>query len=99
MEKMGNNILIAHIVIEAKTALKVGSGNADYLKDSPIQKDWNGLPMILGTSLAGVLRKEFDKTLANEIFGDDDSNKKDAKGSKTILSNALLLDEKKEVNE
>ncbi|WP_066350193.1 RAMP superfamily CRISPR-associated protein [Aliarcobacter skirrowii] len=96
---MGNNILIAHIVIEAKTALKVGSGNADYLKDSPIQKDWNGLPMILGTSLAGVLRKEFDKTLANEIFGDDDSNKKDAKGSKTILSNALLLDEKKEVNE
>ncbi|RXJ95766.1 CRISPR-associated protein [Arcobacter sp. AHV-9/2010] len=93
------NIFIAHIVIEAKTALKVGSGNTDYLKDSPIQKDWNKLPMILGTSLAGVLRKEFDKNTANILFGDDKSNKKDAKGSKTIISNALLLDEKKEVNE
>lgn len=89
---MGNNIFIAHIVIEAKTALKVGSGNADYLKDSPIQKDWNGLPMILGTSLAGVLRKEFNKDEAKELFGEE-------KGSKVIISNALVLDEKKEVNE
>ncbi|WP_418179161.1 RAMP superfamily CRISPR-associated protein [Aliarcobacter lanthieri] len=84
---------IAHITIEAKTALKIGSGNADYLQDSPIQKDWNGLPMILGTSLTGVLRKYFDETLANKIFGSGDL------GSKTIISNALLLDEKREVNE
>ena len=87
------NKFIAHITFEAKTALKVGSKNADFLQDSPIQKDWNGLPMILGTSLAGVLRKEFDEKIADEFFGTGD------RGSKTIISNALLLNEKKEVTE
>ena len=90
---MTNNLFIAHIIFEAKTALKVGSKNADFLQDSPIQKDWNGLPMILGTSLTGVLRKEFDDEIANEIFGSGDI------GSKTIISSALLLDENKKVNE
>ena len=90
---MTNNLFIAHIVFEAKTALKVGSKNADFLQDSPIQKDWNQLPMILGTSLTGVLRKEFEEIKANEILGSGD------KGSKTIISNALLLDENKKVSE
>ena len=102
---MTNNLFIAHIIFEAKTALKVGSRNSDFLQDSPIQKDWNQLPMILGTSLTGVLRKEFDKKNADILFGDEDTNKKDkegkniSKGSKTIISNALLLDENKKVNE
>ena len=87
------NIFIAHITFEAKTALKIGSKNADFLQDSPIQKDWNGLPMILGTSLTGVLRKEFEDEIAKNIFGIGDL------GSKTIISNALILNEKKEVTE
>lgn len=87
------NKFIAHITFEAKTALKIGSKNADFLQDSPIQKDWNQLPMILGTSLAGVLRKEFNEKIADEFFGTGD------KGSKTIISNALLLNENKEVTE
>jgi len=82
---------IAHIVIEAETPLKVGSNASDFLQDSPVQKDWNGLPMILGTSIAGVLRKDF-KGNGDEIFGNDD-------GSKVIFSNALLLDENKKVQE
>lgn len=86
------NKFIAHITFKAKTALKIGSKNSDFLQDSPIQKDWNQLPMILGTSLAGVLRKEF-KDKADEFFGTGD------KGSKTIISNALILNEKKEVTE
>lgn len=94
-----SNIFVANITIQAKTALKIGSKNADFLQDSPIQKDWNNLPMILGTSITGVLRKELDKENANILFGDEDSNKKDAKGSKTIISNALLLDENEKVNE
>jgi CRISPR/Cas system CSM-associated protein Csm3 (group 7 of RAMP superfamily) len=94
-----SKIFVANITIEAKTALKIGSKNADFLQDSPIQKDWNNLPMILGTSIAGVLRKELDKENANILFGDEDSNKKDAKGSKTIISNALILDENEKVNE
>jgi len=83
---------IAHIIIQADTPLKVGSNASDFLQDSPIQKDWNNLPMILGTSIAGVLRKEFDKDTANKIFGKDE-------GSKVIFSNALLVDEKEKVNE
>ena len=86
---MTNNLFIAYIIFEAKTALKVGSRNADFLQDSPIQKDWNELPMILGTSITGVLRKEFEEKMAKE---------RDI-GSKTIISNALLLDENKKVNE
>lgn len=82
---------IAHITIEAKTSLKVGSNASDFLQDSPIQKDFNGLPMILGTSIAGVLRKNFQGD-ADEIFGQEN-------GSKVIISNALLLDEKERVTE
>ena len=82
---------IAHITLEADTPLKVGSANSDFLQDSPIQKDWNGLPMILGTSIAGVLRKDFEGD-DNDIFGKED-------GSKVIFSNALLLDENQKVNE
>jgi len=82
---------IAHVTLEADTPLKVGSSASDFMKDSPIQKDWNGLPMILGSSLAGVLRKDFDGD-RDEVFGNEN-------GSKVIFSNLLLLDEKEEVNE
>jgi CRISPR/Cas system CSM-associated protein Csm3 (group 7 of RAMP superfamily) len=84
---------IAHIVIEADTPLKVGSNASDFLQDSPIQRDFNGLPMILGTSIAGVLRKDFDKEKVADIFGEEN-------GSKVIFSNALLcINAKNEVCE
>ena len=85
------NRQIAHITIEAVTPLKVGSNAIDSFLDSPIQRDFNGLPMILGTSIAGVLRNSFDGD-GNDVFGNDD-------GSKVIISNALLLDENEKVNE
>ncbi|HIP30564.1 MAG TPA: hypothetical protein EYG83_07110, partial [Sulfurospirillum arcachonense] len=95
---------IAHITIEAQTPLKVGSNSSDFLQDSPIQKDWNGLPMILGTSIAGVLRKHYKDEYDNDdLFGfqrmDEKKENDLSEGSKVILSNALLLDENKEVNE
>ena len=83
---------IAHIVIEAVTPLKVGSNASDFLQDSPVQKDWNNLPMILGTSIAGVLRKEFNKSIVDDVFGKEN-------GSKVIISNALLLNENDNVSE
>lgn len=83
---------IAHITLQANTPLKVGSNASDFIQDSPIQKDWNGLPIILGTSIAGVLRKDFDKSKVDDVFGSKN-------GSKVIISNALLLDEKNQVNE
>lgn len=88
---MTKNRYIAHIIIEAETPLKVGSNAMDFLQDSPVQKDWNGLPMILGTSIAGVLRKDFSGN-QDDIFGKEN-------GSKVIISNALLLNEKGRVHE
>ncbi len=85
---------IAHIIVEADTPLRVGSNAMVFLQDAPAQKDWNGLPMILGTSIAGVLRKDFgDK----KLFGFQDGE--DGEGSKVIISNALLLDNKGDVCE
>jgi len=84
---------VAQITIEAETALKVGSNASDFLIDSPVQRDWNALPMILGTSIAGVLRKDFDIDLVDDVFGNDN-------GSKVIFSNALLcIDQENRVKE
>jgi CRISPR/Cas system CMR subunit Cmr4 (Cas7 group RAMP superfamily) len=100
---------VVYITIEAKTPIKIGSNKLDFTIDMPIQRDWNNLPMILGTSITGILRKEFDNEIANKIFGDDCSkikNKKEreecqknSKGSSIIISNALLVDEENKVNE
>ena len=95
---------IAHIMIKAETPLKIGSNSSDFLQDSPIQKDWNGLPMILGTSITGVLRKHYRDVYTNDdLFGFQKDKEDEGEGSKVILSNALLLEKKedgtKEVNE
>ncbi|WP_259015105.1 RAMP superfamily CRISPR-associated protein [Emticicia fluvialis] len=54
-----NHRYIARIILEAKTSLFVGSGESSLLKDAIVQKDHLGLPMIQGTSLAGVLSHSF----------------------------------------
>ncbi len=88
---------LAHITLEAQTPLKVGSNKSDFLQDSPVQRDWNGLPMILGTSIAGVLRRSFSEAERDEYFGFQKGE--DGVGSRVMVSNALLLDENKNVNE
>ena len=98
MSKIYTKRYLANIVIEAQTPLKVGSSDIDMLQDAPVQKDWNGLPMILGTSIAGVLRKTFDKIFADEVFGDE-GNDVEAQGSRIIVSNALLCDKDMQVLE
>lgn len=108
---------LAHVIIEAKTPLKVGGGKNDLFLDAPVQRDWNGLPMILGTTLAGILRRAFedssDENSTNEIFGTrhkvkENQSKSDQEnkvedlnliGSRLIVSNALLVDEKGKVCE
>ena len=86
MSKLYNYRFVAQIVLEATTPLKTASGKSDFFVDAPVLKDWNGLPMILGTSIAGVLRKSFEEKEANELFGDKN-------GSRLLVSNAHLLDE------
>ena len=105
---------LAYVIIEAKTPLKVGGGKNDLFSDAPVQRDWNGLPMILGASVAGILRRAFEdgagKDVANEIFGTKHEGKgrseKESEdenlnliGSRLIVSNALLVDENGKVCE
>lgn len=99
MQSSYSKRFVANIVIEATTPLKVGSSDIDMLQDAPVQKDWNELPMILGTSIAGVLRKTFEESVANDIFGDEHSKQKDNRGSRLIVSNALLCDKDMKVIE
>lgn len=94
---MSKLTILAHIILEADSALHFGSGDFDMLYDSPIQRDFNGLPIILGTSICGVIRegaKEiFSKNELDSLFGSQDFS------SRLIFSNALLLDENMRVNE
>ncbi|MFP4486329.1 MAG: RAMP superfamily CRISPR-associated protein [Campylobacterales bacterium] len=93
---------LAKITLQSKTPLKVSSGHSDFFTDSPIQKDVNRLPMILGTSITGVLRDRFRKVLENkenEIFGFQKDKENEGQGSNLIVSNALLCNKNGEVVE
>jgi len=99
---MQNIRFLAQITLQAKTPLKVGSGDSDFLSDAPVQKDFNSLPMILGTSIAGVLRDKFRDVLKekeNEIFGYEEHKKDKGQSSNLIVSNAMLCDENSKVVE
>lgn len=89
--------MIAHIVFEADSALRVGCGDANMLFDSPIQRDFNEMPMILGTSLCGVIRSiaqsHLGKAKVEDLFGKEEIK------SKLIFSNAMILDDEMQVNE
>ena len=95
---------VAQIVIKADTPLNLSSGENDSLTDSLVATDANGLPMIPGTSLCGVLRHAFaelnnendaskelkDKT-ENKIFGYQSEKRNDGYGSRLIVSNAHFV--------
>ena len=84
---------IARIVLEATTALFVGSGESSLLNDALVQKDHHGFPMIQGSSLAGVLQHLLKKNTPNmdwdTFFGYQKQEK--GLGSKAKISSAYLL--------
>ena len=63
---MNTQRYIARIILEAETPLFVGSGDSSLLKDALVHKDFNGLPMIPGTALAGVLRHSIEDNSNDE---------------------------------
>jgi CRISPR/Cas system CSM-associated protein Csm3 (group 7 of RAMP superfamily) len=90
---------IARFIIEADTPLFVGSGQASLLKDALVQKDSNGLPMIPGTSLAGVLRHAFEKEdWCSSIFGASGAEK-DGMSSMLKVSAAIMMLNEAKVSE
>ncbi len=83
----------AHLVVEADTALAVGSGEKGFTVDRLIARDALGLPYIPGTALAGVLRHALepaDETgKIRDVFGFQDRH--DGRGSRLCFSSAHLV--------
>lgn len=66
---------VARVTIKAVEPLSATTGASDPLYDTLLVRDANGLPMILGTSIAGVLRHLYHRSegrdAANALFGLD----------------------------
>lgn len=64
---------IARAVLETTMPLAVSSGRTNHVFDNDLVRDANGLPMIPGTAIAGVLRhlywREYGETAMENIFG------------------------------
>ncbi len=89
---------IARIIVEAKTPLAIGSDDVKEDQDSPVTKDFNGLPYIPGTAIAGWLRTKL-KNL-DKLFGEKpDSDNDQPEGSNIITSDAYLLDDTYKVHQ
>lgn len=83
---------LARIVIEAKTPMAVGSGEKDITTDALVATDVNGLPYILGTAIAGVLRSMIGEETAKDFFGYQDRVKSEnSKGSEIVFTEAKIL--------
>ncbi len=86
---------LLRIVLEAETALAVGSGNGDIKTDRLVCIDANGLPFIPGTSLAGALRhaitRSDNKDLIDNIFGYQEPYSDEGLGSRIIFSSGVMI--------
>lgn len=80
----------ARIIIECKSALCIKSGHDNSLTDNEIVKDMNGLPMILGASIAGLLFANINSDLKSH-FGKAEGNTMDFEKSDIYVGNALLI--------
>ena len=81
---------LARIVIETKTPLAVGSGEKDLITDQMIARDFNGLPFIPGTAIAGIIRHALGEEKAKTFFGFGGEK---GQGSEIIFSSAQIVDE------
>lgn len=79
----------ARFVIEAETPLAVGSDKLHFSQDSPVEKDFNGLPYIPGTAIAGAFQEGLGDDFKH-YFGNTDNSQPE--GSNIVFSDALLFD-------
>ena len=95
--------ILYHITIEAVTPLHLGSGKVDFFVDKPVRRDWNRLPMIPGSSLAGLFRElypagevEKERLFGYQKGGEGEEN---GAGSQIIFTNGLLVGRDRQVIE
>ncbi len=87
---------IIRIDWEAVTPIYISSGRSGLLRDSLVQKDYLGLPMIPGTALAGVIRHEMQRQgmqsdSMNAWWGSSGSRDTEGQGSLIMVSSAYLI--------
>lgn len=89
----------ATLLVEAATPISVGSGKMGISVDERVETDANGLPMIPGTSLTGVLRHSLASFLGNETVKDILGFQSGAagSGSRLIVSEARMVGKEGEV--
>lgn len=97
---------IARFIIEADTPLSIATGENDSLTELLVATDANGLPMIPGTSLKGLLRHAFAANQSDEdvksLFGfqnEESSIENDGAGSRILITNAHLIGSEGEIIE
>jgi len=90
---------VAHVTIKTTAPLKIGSSEVDFIIDMPVLRDWNGLPFVPGTSIAGMLRALLDESEGKDIFGYEEKKSNEGMGSRVKFSSALLVDDEDRVHE
>lgn len=81
---------MAKIVIEATTPLAIGSGDKNILTDAVVLTDFNGMPVIPGSTIAGLLRHALnDEKMAEKYFGFQHKSK--GKGSMLMVTDAVMI--------
>ncbi len=84
-----SKLFLARCVIETSSPLALHSGNRELGFDSQLARDWNNLPYIPATSIAGVWRSTIsDSGSASKWFGSD---KKSGTASRISISDGLML--------
>lgn len=90
---------VARVILEATTALRVGTGEKGIYTDALVIRDVNSLPYIPGTSIVGVLRHSVEdgkrgeeKRLIEKFFGFQKAES--GRGSQFICSSAHLVGKK-----
>lgn len=99
---------LAQVTVEAETPLAVSNGEEDLICDLLVATDANGIPMIPGTSLCGVLRnslaearnekqvihnKDLPVGSIDKLFGWQKAGTEHGEGSRLIISSAHIIDE------
>jgi hypothetical protein len=89
---------VVRVTIEATTPISVSSGESDPDCDAPLFRDWNDLPTLSGTTIAGVLRSlhldQFaDETATNELFGYEESRTQEGAAARLTVSFGIVHDQ------
>ena len=94
-------IVLTRIAIETVAPLAIYSGERETLGHNAIVRDWNGLPYIPATAIAGVWRHTVRNICGNRVnpikflywFGQSSGDLEERMASRITVTDGLLLDE------